>query len=259
MHAVTRGQPRADLLPPECVSTHICSHLFSCLLHVSPMGLHKSNSAVTVTLTPAEEKPPQGELVLSSAGCKITSRPRWDKLSWRWKSLGLNSLLPVALTAPSCFSLQHLLLPGGRTSKDPSKTRLPPAVLEASLPLFLLSASALRFPPYFTEITGSRIPKAPRGQKTSLNIPFYPPSSTEPRICIHHCPHGGHSTLDTSSGFIIAHSGGVGRPLQLQLPVLRGTKEVEKRVTGPSARQQQRGNTSSECPEACFSEELSQA
>ena len=41
--------------------------------------------------------------------------------------------------------------------------------------------------------------------------------------------------------------------------MLRGANEVEKRVTGPSARQQQRGNTSSQCPAACFSEELSQA
>lgn len=109
--------------------------------------------------------------------------------------------------------------------------------VEASFPLFLLSASALRFPPYFTEITGSPIPKAPWGQKTSLNIPSYPPSRTEPRTRIHHCPHGGHSTLDTSSGFTIAHSGGVGRPLQLQPLVLRGTKEVEKRVTGPNSRE----------------------
>lgn len=67
MHAVTRGQPRADPLPAERVSTRICSHLFTCLLHVSHMGLHKSHSEVTVTLTPAEEKPPQGELALSRA------------------------------------------------------------------------------------------------------------------------------------------------------------------------------------------------
>lgn len=60
--------------------------------------------------------------------------------------------------------------------------------VEASLPLFLLSASAPCFPPYFTEITGSPIPKAPWGQETSLNIPSYPASRTEPQTRIHHRP-----------------------------------------------------------------------
>ena len=131
--------------------------------------------------------------------------------------------------------------------------------MEANLPLFLLSASALCFPSPFTEITGSPIPKAPWGQKTSLDSPPYPPSRTVPQAPIRHCPHGCHSTLGTSSGFAISHSpvgvGGWGL-LQLQPPMLRGANEVEKLVRGPSASQKQKGDKSAKCPEACFSGDL---
>lgn len=133
------------------------------------------------------------------------------------------------LSPPSSSHSPFLLLlaasPSGRTSRAHPRPAAQ-AVLMLSQPCSFFQPPLPCFPPCFTEITGR-----PKGSLGTGNLPRHPPIlqvGLSPRPRIHHCPHGGHSTLDTSSGFIFAHSRG-GEIAAVQPPVLWSPSAINSR------------------------------